>query len=290
MAIKLMKAVFTLSLLALACLLWPAAAHAAPFPGAPSYPGATGGGYTVPAAGAGLYNGQSVAPISPTLPPPQMGSPYTGPTMMEPTAMQPMSYGYPQPAPANSWGIQQAAGVSMLNYSYIEAGYRYIDPKGGAYNGSHGLGLSLVMALPTIFFLKGSFNWTSGSGTKNVAGVANADYSLSTITIGGGAYMAITQKLHFVGEVGLVYANFDADGINRSYTDGGIYIRPSLRYQLVDWLELQAGATVSSTSDYDSKIIDFGGYFRVLPQLDVHLGADFGDATRTLKAGARLRW
>jgi hypothetical protein len=55
-------------------------------------------------------------------------------------------------------------------------------------------------------------------------------------------------------------------------------------------LELQAGVTVSSTSDYDSKTFDFGGYFRVLPQLDLNVGADIGDVNRTFKTGARLRW
>jgi hypothetical protein len=181
-------------------------------------------------------------------------------------------------------------GSPLLNYSYVDAGYRFVDPKVAGANGSHGLGFALVMDLPTIFFLKGSFSWGSGSGERSAKNAANADYKLSTITIGGGAYLAITQKFHIVGEVGLVYANFQADRVNKSYTDGGIYIRPSMRYQVVDWMELQAGVTVSSASEYDSKVIDFSGYFRVLPQVDLNIGADFGDATRTFKTGARLRW
>ena len=223
--------------------------------------------------------------MAPTLPPPDLDSAYAGPTMLDPS---------PGSIPVNGWGstMQQSieGGTPLLNYSYVEAGYRFVDPKINGAKGSHGLGMALLMDLPTIFFLKGSFNWTSGSTNRTVKGAANANYKLATITIGGGAYMAITSKFHIVGEAGFVYANFDADGINKSYTDAGVYVRPSLRYQALDWLELQAGVTVSSTSDYDSKTFDFGGYFRVLPQLDLNVGADIGDVNRTFKTGARLRW
>jgi hypothetical protein len=229
--------------------------------------------------------------VEPQLPAPSIDSPYAGPTLMNP---QPQTYGFDQPAATNNWGgvqtVQQSMQGSMLNYQYLELGYRYRDPKGGAYDGSHGLGGTLVLALPATFFIKASMDWTSGSGDRSVAGVRNADYDLSTISVAGGVYMAIKPNLHFVGEAGFIYANFDADTSKRSYTEAGVYVRPSLRYQMVDWLELQAGVTVSSMDDYDSKVLDLGGYFRVLPQLDVNLGMDFGDETRLLRAGGRLRW
>jgi hypothetical protein len=282
-----MKSAIALSLLALVCVTSPVSAQS---PGAPSYPG---GYYTQPPAGAGLYGNTGYQATSPTLPPPNMSSPYVGPTLMDPTPPPaPGTYGYQQPVTTNAWGGMQQSmtGSNMLNYRYVEAGYRYVDPRGGDLDGSHGLGVVLSIDLPTVFFVKGSFNWSSGSGTKNVRGAAEADYDLSVITIGGGAYMAITPKLHFVGEVGLIYANLSSSGRNISYTDGGIYVRPSLRYQMVEWLELQAGVTISSASDYDSKVIDFGAYFRVFPQMDLNLGMDLGDENRTMRAGARLRW
>ncbi|GEP43926.1 hypothetical protein [Brevifollis gellanilyticus] len=266
---------------------WGAPAAGSGLSGAPTMPAPPTPPTPPPGMDGGAYGG-----MSPTLSAPTMGSPYAGPTMADPYA----NYnGYQQPAQTNSWGstVQQSMGgngSSILNYQYAEAFYRYVSPKEDKYNGSHGLGVALVMPLPTIFFLKGTFAWTSGSGEKTAKAAANADYELSTITIGGGAYMPITQKLHFVGEVGLVYANFQADGVNASYTDGGIYVRPSIRYQVVDWMELQAGVTVSSTDDYDSKVFDVLGYFRVFPMLDLNIGADFGDVTRGFRAGARLRW
>lgn len=309
-----MKTAFTFSLLALCGAFSTASAQvngAIPPGYPPGYtPSAPAPTYSAPAAGAGLYGNSGYTPVSPNVPPPSLGSPYTGPTMMQPSvdynagayAYNPApannggGYGYngysQQSTPANAWStMQQSMGTSLLNYSYLEAGYRYIDPRGGSFDGSHGLGVTLVVDLPTIFFVKGSIAWTSGNANSNtVKGAADADYDLSTISIGGGAYMAVTPKFHFVGEIGVVYANFDADGINKSYTDAGVYVRPSVRYQVVDWLELQAGVTVNSTSDFDSKVLDIGGYVRVMPQLDLNLGADFGDENRTMKAGARLRW
>ncbi|SKA92604.1 hypothetical protein SAMN02745166_01918 [Prosthecobacter debontii] len=290
-----MKSALAPFLLALVCLATNARAQ---YPGAPSYPGATGS-YGAPPAGAGLYGSPSYGntggytAMSPSLPAPQMGSPYAGPTMMDPSAPPPPgTYNFQQPSTQNSWGgIQQSmAGSNMLHYRYLEAGYRYVDPQGGELDGSHGLGVTLSIDLPTIFFLKGTINWSSGTGKKNVRGATEADYDLAVITVGGGAYMAVTPKLHFVGEIGLVYANLSSSGSNISYSDAGIYVRPSLRYQLVDWLELQAGVTVSSADDYDSKVVDFGAYFRVFPQVDMNLGMDLGDETRTIRAGARMRW
>jgi YVTN family beta-propeller protein len=133
-----------------------------------------------------------------------------------------------------------------------------------------------------------------GAGTVSVIDTdptsINYNSVIATISVGGGVYMAIKPNLHFVGEAGFLYANFDADRASRSFTEAGIYMRPSLRYQMVDWLELQAGVTVTSMDDYDGRMVDVGGYFRVLPQLDVNLGMDFGDEIRSLRAGGRLRW
>lgn len=284
------------ALAALASLASPVAAQNYGYPpagaGLQPPPAYTAPSYGAPAPGYGAPAPSPYPGIAPSLPPPTLGSPYAGPTMMDPMPPPPPpAYGFQQPAPTNAWGgIQQSVEGSMLNYQYLEVGYRYLDPKGGDYNGSHGLGGTLVLQLPAMFFLKASVNWTSGSGTKTARGVKDADYDLSTITIGGGLFMAVKPNFHFVGEAGFVYANFDGANRNHSFTEAGIYVRPSLRYQMVDWLELQTGVTVTSMSDFDSKIWDLGGYFRVMPQFDLNLGFDIGDQNRTLRAGGRLRW
>jgi hypothetical protein len=272
---KSMKVAPFLSLSAALCLLGPMASLAQQYT------------YSPPSSGAAGYPG-----VAPTLPPPAYNSGYAAPSFVPQQAAP--NYGFQQPAPTNSWAGEpangMAAGASMLNYNYVDGGYRYVDPKGGALDGSHGLGATMSFALFQPFFIKGGFNWTSGTGGNTVGAAADADYSLSTISIAAGAYMPITQKLHFVGEVGLVYANMDASSTAVSYTDAGVYVRPSLRYQALDILEIQGGVTVNSTSEYDSKVLDLGAYLRVMPQLDLNLGADFGDQNRTMKAGVRLRW
>jgi hypothetical protein len=245
--------------------------------GAPGHPG-----------GGGPYTG-----VAPTVPPPSVSSGY-GQTMYSPASAN-YSYYPPQQQSAKTsvWGsTQPGAGgsASLLSYNSIDAGYRYIDPRGNALDGSHGLGLSVSLGLFNPFFVKAGFNWTSGTGGNTVAAAANADYDFSTISLGGGVFMPITDKLHFLGEVGLIYANLDANALGLSYTDAGVYVRPALRYQAMDNLEIQGGVTVNSTSDYDSRSFDLGAYFSVMPQLDLNLGADFGDETRTMKAGVRVRW
>lgn len=246
--------------------------------------------YSPPSAGAGTYSG-----VAPSLPPPSYNSGYGAASFVP---QQPVaSYGIQQSAPQqqqSSWAGgstgSSSASASMLSYNYIDAGYRYVDPKGNSFDGSHGLGATLSFALFQPFFLKATVNWASGSGGNTVGAAANADYSLATISVGGGVYMPITQRLHFVGEVGLLYANMDASSSGLSYSDGGVFIRPSLRYQALDFLEVQGGVTVNSTSEFDSKVIDLGAYLRMFPQVDFNLGADIGDQNRTLKAGVRLRW
>lgn len=196
-----------------------------------------------------------------------------------------------KPASMNNFNSAPAGGGDgLLTYNYVEAGYRYVDPRGNALDGNHGLGVALSLGLFQPFFVKASLNWGSGTGGNTVGSAVNADYDFSTIALAAGAYMPITERLHFLGELGVVYANLDADRLGLSYTDAGVFVRPALRYQAAETLELQAGVTVSSADEYDSRILDFAAYLRVFPQLDLNVGADLGDQTRTLKLGARFRW
>ncbi|HYF35791.1 MAG TPA: outer membrane beta-barrel protein, partial [Prosthecobacter sp.] len=254
-----MKPTLALTMVAAACCISGAFAQY----GAPGHPG-----------GQGPYTG-----VAPTVPAPSPDS-YYGQSIYSPASAN-YSY-YPQQkqaTPTNSWSGFKSSGsaTNLLSYNYIDGGYRYIDPRGNALDGSHGLGLSVSLGLFNPFFVKAGFNWTSGTGGNTVAAATNADYDFSTISVAGGVFMPITEKLHFLGEVGLIYANLDANALGLSYTDAGIYVRPGLRYQAMPNLELQGGVTVNSTSDYDSRTIDLGAYLSVMPQLDLNLGADFGD-------------
>ena len=266
---KPMKVAQVFSLLVVICLLGPVVASAQ---------------YTYSPASAPPSGGYSG--VAPSLPPPSYSSGYG-------SSFAPQSsYNSQPPAQANTWagGPTIGSSATMLDYSYLEAGYRYVDPKGNALDGSHGLAVTASFTVLQKFFVKGVFNWSSGTGGNTVRSAADADYTFSTISVAGGGFLPITDKLHLVGEVGLIYANLDTSDSKVSYSDGGVYIRPGLRYQALDFLELQGGVTVNSANDYDSKIIDLAAYLRLMPQVDFNLGADFGDQNRTMKAGVRLRW
>ncbi|MDI1313524.1 hypothetical protein [Prosthecobacter sp.] len=178
----------------------------------------------------------------------------------------------------------------MVNFSNLEAYYRYVAPKASSLSGANTIGATLTVALFDPLYLKFGASWGSGGG-GSVAGAAKADYDFASIQAGVGFHTSlINQKLTFVAEAGLMYASLKAQDTSVSFSDGSIYVRPALRYTPLDWLELQAGVTVSSADKYDSKMVDLTSYFRVLPMFDIGLGGDFGNTTRAFRTSLRLRW
>lgn len=208
---------------------------------------------------------------------PQSSVPYTPP---------PGSYG--GPADAGMMGGPTGAGPGIINYNYAEFNYRYLDPKASGLKGAHTIGATLSVALFEPLYLKFGASWGSG---QQGGGPGNADYDFASIQAGVGFHtQLISPKLQFVGEAGLVYASLRAQNSALSFSDGAIYARPGLRYALTDGIELDAGVTVSSADKYDSKLLDLGGYFRVMRRFDVGVGFDLGDATRGFRTNLRMRW
>lgn len=259
--------------------------------GAPAAPMPNYGAYPPPGSGLGA------APmISPTVAPP----PGAGMDMMygAPAPMAGGDMGYtPMLPPSNAGpapllGGQSPApsgGLTMLTYNYLYGGYQYNDPKANGLDGSHGLGVSLGVQLFQPFFIKASANWGSGEG-GGLAGVTGADYDFASISAAGGLYMPIFENFHFLGELGLNYTSIDAQNTAVSFNDGSIFVRPAFRFQPIQKLELQAGVTVSSSDNYDSRLLDLSAYWRLMNQFDVGLGGDFGDESRAFKLGVRFRW
>ena len=180
----------------------------------------------------------------------------------------------------------------MVNFRNAEAFYRYLAPKHGDLAGASTIGGTLSLELSDLFYLKFGASWGSGpGGGGTTGGTTKGKYQFASIQAGAGFHtQLIKDRLTFVAEAGLVYASLKANNTAVSFSDGSIYIRPALRYTPRDWLELQAGVTVSSADKYDSKILDFTSYFRVLPQFDLGVGGDFGNTTRAFRATMRLRW
>jgi hypothetical protein len=262
----------------------------------------------VPPAGYGttLPPGYGTPPNVPaypnSLPPPSVSSNVTAPPpFADPYASAPQpgnvsSYtpqgasNYTAPVGAASYGARP--GPNMVNFNNAEVFYRYVAPKHGDLSGANTIGGALTVALFNPLYLKFGASWGSGSGGGgNVASATKANYDFASIQAGIGFHTSlINERLTFVAEAGMIYANLKARDSSVSFSDGSVYIRPALRFTPWDWMELQGGVTVSSADKYDSKVVDFTSYFRLLSMLDVGVGADFGNTTRAFRTSVRLRW
>ncbi len=239
--------------------------------------------------------------VSSAVTPPPVG--YTDPYAAPPppggmAAMPPQGtspYGAPPPAPGTyggpaDMGYGGAVVPGIVNYNYLELTYRYIQPKSKGLDGANTIGGTLSVALFEPLFLKFGAFWGSGKGA-GTAGATNSDYDFAAIQASVGFHtQLLDQRLQFTGEAGMQYANLKSTNTAASFSDGSLFVRPALRFAPTDAIEVQAGVTVSSADKYDSKVLDLSGYFRVMPKLDVGIGADFGDTTRGFRGNVRFRW
>ncbi|WP_395746752.1 hypothetical protein [Prosthecobacter sp.] len=259
-------------------------------------------GYGTPPPPPGYGTTPSVPAYPNALPPSSVSSNVTAPPgYVDPYASAPQpgqvsSYA-PQgvssysaaPTASGAYGAKSTA-PNMVNFNNLEAYYRYMAPNHGGLNGANTIGATLTVALFNPLYLKFGASWGSGDG-GGVSGATRANYDFATIQAGAGFHTSlINDRLTFVAEAGLIYASLKAQNSSVSFSDGSIYVRPALRFTPLDWLELQAGVTVTSADRYDSKILDVTAYFRLLPMFDIGVGGDFGDTTRAFRTSLRLRW
>lgn len=260
-------------------------------------PPANYGAPTVPA----YPNSMPPPSVGSTVMPPPLGSadPYAAPpppnalSALPPQGTSP--YGAPPPAPGayggtsdNSYGSAALPGI--VNFNYVEFNYRYIQPKNRGLDGANTIGGTLSVALFEPLFLKFGAFWGSGEG-DGTAAATNSDYDFAAIQAAVGFHtQLVDRRLQFSGEAGLMYANLESTNNSVNFSDGSIYVRPALRFAATEAIELQAGVTVSSADEYDSKVFDLSSYIRVLPKFDVGIGGDFGDSTRGFRGNLRYRW
>lgn len=195
-----------------------------------------------------------------------------------------MSYGspgYPSDASFNA-----SSAPNILSYGFLEGGYQFQEPKDSSLEGSHGVALALSVQLFKPLFIKAEFGWSLSNG----GGRSSREYDFTSASLGAGLYLPIVDKFHLLAEVGGMYGKLDAN-INRfSFTEGAIYARPAIRFAPVEFLELQAGLTVTSSDSFDSMIFDVAAYFRLLSQLDLGVNVDLGDEFTGFTGGIRFRW
>ena len=239
---------------------------------------------SVPALGQYQYYGTSNGSMGamPSLPP----APPPAPPPTYPSYGADMSYGSTgyTPMPDSGFGSSGGSSPSILSYGFLEAGYQFQKPKDSSLDGAHGIGISLSAQLFKPLFINADFGWTLSNGK------GNKEYDFTSASLGAGLYLPIVSKFHFVAEVGGIYGKLDAKKDSLSFTEGAVYARPALRFAPVEFLEFQAGVTVTSSDSFDSMVFDVGGYFRIFSQLDLGLNVDLGDGFTGFTGGIRFRW
>lgn len=205
------------------------------------------------------------------------------------------TYGSPAPGAAGNYNgqaemTQRRPAPPIVNYDSIEFNYRYMQPKNKGLDGANTIGGTLMVELMPPLFLRFGAHWGSGNG-QGTAGATNTNYDFASVQASIGFHtQLISPKLQFTGEAGLIYASLKATNTSLGFSDGAIFVRPALRFTPVEFIELQAGVTVSSADKYDSKVLDMSSYFRVMPMFDVGVGFDYGDTTRGFRGNLRVRW
>ena len=207
--------------------------------------------------------------------------------------MAPSSYGGPsytgQPGYAAQPTAPQAMTVAngaMLTYGQLEVDYLRTTYDNKKIKASDGVGISLMTQLFSPFFLHFGVDFSSGTDATFSA----KNYDFSTITLGGGGYFAVTNRLHLVGEVGFLYADLSSSRSSLSFSNGAVYIKPGIRFAATDSLELDGSVMATSADKYDNYVFDLGGYYKVFAQMDLGLNIGFGDQSTSYRAGVRFRW
>lgn len=197
-----------------------------------------------------------------------------------------VNQGYANQGYTSAFGAPAAAAGGMLTYGQLEIEYAYNTFKDKTVDPSSGIGLGLMAQLFNPFFLHGKFNWASTTSS----GSSKNSYDFSTVSIGGGVYFPITPQIHLVGEVGGLYSSLSANKSSLSFSDGAFYVNPYLRIAASELLELDVGVLMTSANNYNARVLELGGYYKMFSSMDMGLGADFGDQGNTYHLGVRFRW
>ena len=250
--------------------------------------------------------GQSYQPQGGYVPQPTYQAPtqpayHPAPQPMQQQAPQSNYAQYPsdpysgRPQPTQSYSSQNApvgggAPMKLLSYGYLEGRYNFNTFKNidKLENGS-GYGANLSVALMKPLFLHFGLNWLRGTSTTS-----SKDFTMSSFSVGGGAYLPLADRFHLFGEIGFRYDSFSGPLTTISKDDFAIYLRPGIRVAATDNLELEADLTFNSTDNLNNRIYSVQGYYALMNMtelgVDVGLGMDISKDVNAYHAGLRLRW
>lgn len=173
----------------------------------------------------------------------------------------------------------------LLTYGYLDAHIGYNDFKGDDKLKSRaGFGANLHVELMKPLFLHFGLDRITSEDSRG------RDLTLTSYTIGGGAYIPFGSRFHIFGEIGFRYDNVNDNLQDLNPDDFALYLRPGLRVAATEKLELDASVYFSNTNNFNSFVIEMGGYYSLLSWLDIGGGINFAEDVNSYQIGGRLRW
>lgn len=173
-----------------------------------------------------------------------------------------------------------SSASAAITYTNFSAGYIFSDlDVPGADNGN-GIGIGLEVSPFEHVYLTGGASWSLTSSDIG-------DLDSFTGHAGVGGYYAITDSFHIAGDLGIAFSDVEASGLDGS--DSAFYVRPHVRAQLTEIIELHVGAQYANFNTTDGEWSAFGNlYISVFGNAQLMAGVGVSDDATTATAGVRI--
>lgn len=171
-----------------------------------------------------------------------------------------------------------AAAADEPRYTYLEAGYQYLDFDlgGGVDVDGDGFGIGGSLSVSDHIHLLGSY-----SKVDLDFGIDASEYS-----IGVGGRLPVGPGVHLIGSVGWGWAKLDTPVGN--FKDDGIFLSGGVRWMATDRVELTGELTYVDLDDSgDDTTLGIGLLFHLTPDLALGVGTRFGEDVTGYQAGLR---
>jgi len=170
-------------------------------------------------------------------------------------------------------GLLQAAGTPFT-YNYLDVGLRLADRDG---IDATGIGAEGSFQIQPRLRVKAIFQYLDAD---------DFDGELEDIGASIGYYTELDPQSHFVFDVGLMYEYFSAGNFDDD--DTGIKLDGTLRHQLNEKLEFNAGINYIDIFDDDDIGILLAGIFQIAPKMHAQVRYESIFETDTFSFGVRM--
>jgi hypothetical protein len=198
--------------------------------------------------------------------------------------------GWNQPLPASQSPdstLADQASSSPLGPWVIAAHWRYENPSGSALRGSSGIGSSIQVPLRDWLLADGSFTWSTGN---NSAAPTSPRYHLRHFMAGARAIWNPSADWQFFAGTGFSFAQLDTRHPQDGFDEAALYLKGGFQLQLNEKLQGVSAVRVSTHQRHQFISLDLEANYSLLRNFDLSLGTEYGDFSRSLRAGGRYRW